>query len=212
MITSRTETESPQESKVENSRACSRRYRQASAWWLSLSSLDSLPSACLWRFTSRWDMLRRRAHQHRAFDNEDDVPPRDLFVRGKHNFYTPCPPKARHKVWLGDINTLAGNVAILDVVRSWFWRHVFVSSRHVGPTRPTCRRHHVMPGTFFCVLWEERKFPSSPATAKITKVGIQLHFGWAHAHPGNCLSNLKILARYIIPFLTGLFLLRETTL
>jgi hypothetical protein len=44
---------------------------------------------------------------------------------------------------------------------------------------------------------EERKFPSSPATAKITKVGIQLHFGWAHAHPGNRLSNLKILARYL---------------
>jgi len=27
---------------------------------------------------------------------------------------------------------LAGNVAVLDVVRSWFGRHVFVSSRHVG--------------------------------------------------------------------------------
>ena len=44
---------------------------------------------------------------------------------------------------------------------------------------------------------EGRKFPSSPATAKITKVGLQLHFGWAHAHPGNRLSNLKILARYL---------------
>ncbi len=47
------------------------------------------------------------------------------------------------------------------------------------------------------VVREERKFPSSPATAKITKVGLQLHFGWAHAHPGDCLSNLKILARYL---------------
>ncbi len=37
---------------------------------------------------------------------------------------------------------------------------------------------------------EERKFPSSPSTAKITKVGLQLHFGWAHAHPGNRISNL----------------------
>jgi hypothetical protein len=37
-------------------------------------------------------------------------------------------------------------------------------------------------------LVEERKFPSSPATAKITKVGLQLHFGWAHAHPGNRLT------------------------
>jgi len=46
---------------------------------------------------------------------------------------------------------------------------------------------------------------------KLLKWGIQLHFGWAHAHPGNRLSNLKILASYIIPFLTGLFLLRETT-
>ena len=44
---------------------------------------------------------------------------------------------------------LAGNVAVLDIVRSWFWRHVFVSSRHVCPTRPTCRRHHVMSGSFF---------------------------------------------------------------
>ena len=47
---------------------------------------------------------------------------------------------------------LAGNVAFLDVVNSWFWRHVFVSSRHVGPTRPTCRRHHVMSGSFFFVV------------------------------------------------------------
>jgi hypothetical protein len=65
----------------------------------------------------------------------------------------------------------------------------------------------------YCVR-EERKFPSSPATAaKITKVGhIQLYFGWAHTHPGNRLSNLKILARYLfIPFLNGLLLLRETT-
>lgn len=38
-----------------------------------------------------------------GIDNEDDVPPRDLFVRGKRDFYTPCPPKARRKVWLGDI-------------------------------------------------------------------------------------------------------------
>ena len=53
--------------------------------------------------------------------------------------------------------------------------------------------HHA-PFTF---VGEERKFPSSPATAKITKVGLQLHFGWAHAHPGNRLSNLKILARYL---------------
>ncbi len=37
---------------------------------------------------------------------------------------------------------------------------------------------------------EERKIPSSPATAKITKVGLQLHFGGAHAHPGNRISNL----------------------
>jgi hypothetical protein len=44
---------------------------------------------------------------------------------------------------------LAGNVAVLDIVWSWFWRHVFVSSRHVCPTRPTCRRHHVMSGSFF---------------------------------------------------------------
>ena len=44
---------------------------------------------------------------------------------------------------------LAGNVAVLDVVRSLFWRHGVMSSRHVGPTRPTCRRHHVMSGSFF---------------------------------------------------------------
>jgi len=44
---------------------------------------------------------------------------------------------------------LAGNVVFSDVVRSWFWRHVFVSSRHDGPTQPTCRRHHVMSGSFF---------------------------------------------------------------
>ncbi len=44
---------------------------------------------------------------------------------------------------------LLGNVAILDVVSSWFWRHGVVSSWHVGPTRPTCRRHHVMSGSFF---------------------------------------------------------------
>jgi len=51
---------------------------------------------------------------------------------------------------LSALVTLAGNVVVLDVIRSWFWRrHVFVSSRHVGPTRPTCRRHHVMSGTFF---------------------------------------------------------------
>jgi hypothetical protein len=35
------------------------------------------------------------------------------------------------------------------VVNSWFWWHVFVSSQHVGPTRPTCRQHHVMSGSFF---------------------------------------------------------------
>jgi hypothetical protein len=34
------------------------------------------------------------------------------------------------------------------------------------------------------IVGEEQKFPSSPATAKITKVGLKLHFGWAHAHPG----------------------------
>ncbi len=34
-------------------------------------------------------------------------------------------------------------------------------------------------------------------TAKITIVGLQLHFGWAHAHPGNRISYLKILARYL---------------
>ena len=59
--------------------------------------------------------------------------------------------------------------------------------------------------------WEERKFLSSPANAKITKEGLQLHFRWAHAHPGNRLSNLKILTMYLFPFLTGLFLLPETT-
>ncbi len=48
------------------------------------------------------------------------------------------------------------------------------------------------------LLREGRKYPSSPATAIFfTKVGLQLHFGWAHAHPGNRLSNLKILARYL---------------
>jgi len=52
-------------------------------------------------------------------------------------------------------------------------------------------------GDWTNLVGEERKFPSSPATAKITKVGIQLHFGWAHAHPGNRLSNLKTLARYL---------------
>ena len=51
--------------------------------------------------------------------------------------------------------------------------------------------------TFAEFSYYEWKFPSSPATAKITKVGLQLHFGWAHAHPGNRLSNLKILARYL---------------
>jgi hypothetical protein len=53
----------------------------------------------------------------------------------------------RQRRWRG--GSLAGNVVILDVVDSWFWRHVFVSSRHDGPTRPTCRRHHVMSGSFF---------------------------------------------------------------
>ena len=57
--------------------------------------------------------------------------------------------------------------------------------------------HPVSPDLLRLGLGEERKFPSSPATAKITKVGLQLHFGWAHAHPGNRLSNLKILARYL---------------
>ncbi len=32
-------------------------------------------------------------------------------------------------------------------------------------------------GDWTNLVGEERKFPSSPATAKITKVGIQLHFG-----------------------------------
>jgi hypothetical protein len=39
--------------------------------------------------------------------------------------------------------------------------------------------------------WVGAEISFFPATAKITKVGIQLHFGWAHAHPGNCF--LKIL-------------------
>jgi len=47
------------------------------------------------------------------------------------------------------IPRLAGNVVFSDVVRSWFWRHVFVSCWHDGPTRPTYRRHHVMAGSFF---------------------------------------------------------------
>jgi hypothetical protein len=42
---------------------------------------------------------------------------------------------------------------------------------------------------------EERKFPSSPATAKITKVGLQLHFGWAHVHPGNRLTGIRLWAQ-----------------
>jgi len=50
---------------------------------------------------------------------------------------------------LTSTSSLAGNVVFSDVVRSWFWRHVFVSSRHDGPTRLTCRRHHVMSGSFF---------------------------------------------------------------
>ncbi len=48
-----------------------------------------------------------------------------------------------------DSHTLSGNVVFSDVVRSWFWRHVFVSCWHDGPTRPTCQRHHVMSGSFF---------------------------------------------------------------
>ena len=50
---------------------------------------------------------------------------------------------------LAFFHSLAGNVAFLDVVRSWFWRHIFMSSRHVGPPHPTCRWHHVMSGSFF---------------------------------------------------------------
>jgi hypothetical protein len=56
---------------------------------------------------------------------------------------------------------------------------------------------------------EEQKFPSS--CAKITKVGLQLHFGWATVHPGNRLSNINPGEVLIIPFFTGLFPLPETT-
>jgi hypothetical protein len=37
------------------------------------------------------------------------------------------------------------------------------------------------------------------------KVGLQLHFGWATVHPGNCLSNINPGEVLKIPFFTGLF-------
>ena len=83
-----------------------------------------------------------------------------------------------------------------------------IPSQTFVPTKPmevrqslTSRRLSSAPSLIsLLLLREERKFPSSPATAKITKVGLQLYFGWAHAHPGNRLSNLIILARYLFHF------------
>jgi hypothetical protein len=72
-------------------------------------------------------------------------------VYGNFDFNkTPLAPLGTKALIYNDpVSRLAGNVVFSDVVRSWFWRHGVVSSQHVGPTRPTCRRHHVMSGSFF---------------------------------------------------------------
>jgi hypothetical protein len=38
-----------------------------------------------------------------ARNDDDDGPPKDLVVHGKRDFYTPCPPEYRKKVWTGKL-------------------------------------------------------------------------------------------------------------
>jgi hypothetical protein len=79
-----------------------------------------------------------------------------------------------------------GRTTKTDDGRRWRRRHTLNLSISIRRGYPRPMRMHR----------EERKFPSSPVTAKITS-GPQLHFGWGHGQPGNCLSYLKILARYL---------------
>ncbi|KAL3808172.1 hypothetical protein ACHAXA_009859 [Cyclostephanos tholiformis] len=68
----------------------------------SAAILGSLALSILMTICFSWHM-RRRGYIDSGIETENDGPPRDLFVRGKRDAYTPCPPEARRRAWLGEL-------------------------------------------------------------------------------------------------------------
>ena len=107
-----------------------------------------------------------------------------------------------HFTWLSnDMNSYLISIHmsyefIRRIRTAYLWQITWIGARQMVISTIRIRTQFVLQhkirsfrnyGTY---VGEERNFSSSPATAKITKVGLQLHFGWAHVHPGNHISNL----------------------